>query len=165
MNTFVDWYQEFLPWRFDSWEGGVVSILLALFVAFIIFIVFLGIVSGIAWLCTRYSYSRDLKVIAKVVDLSYSPRRTRTGYGPVIGGKGGVAVTTSTDAEEHNVVLRSSIFPKIVINDEELFNAVEQGQEVEFCYRERHARYFWEDESDSRFEAIVPLRVAGVRVQ
>jgi hypothetical protein len=65
----------------------------------------------------------------KVVALSYAASYTTTGVGPAIGGKGGIAVTTNYNPSQSIVVLRNQE-ETLKFNDEELFNSVEQNDEI-----------------------------------
>ena len=74
----------------------------------------------------------------KVVTLSYKGEETSTGIGPAIGGNGGVAITTSTSAEEYNVIVDCPTHGRRIIESKRLFQTANPGDVVKVQYEE-----FW----------------------
>lgn len=72
----------------------------------------------------------------KVVTLSYSPSKTSTGFGPALGGKGGVVITTSTTPEEYDVIVDCPKHGRVVIASRKLFNQATPGGSLEVRYND-----------------------------
>lgn len=97
-----------------------------------------------------------------VVSLSYTPSRTSTGVGPVIGGNGGVTVLTSTTSESNVVVLRGD-HETLRIDDRQLFDAVTPGEKVAVKYFDVWRRWvftqktFWHEVAPCMVNDVVIL--------
>lgn len=72
----------------------------------------------------------------EVVQISYTASKTSTGIGPIVGGEGGIAVTTSTTPDEYDVILDCPVHGRVIVASQRLFNRVKSGQLVELEYRD-----------------------------
>ena len=114
----------------------------------IIFIVLILLAIVIEIVTRDKKYSEIIKVKGKVVDLSYSSEKSSNNISPVmVGGNIGFSYNSSHYDAEYNVIIKSKQLGKVIIDNEELYDHVDEGKEVIIAYKEEFFKRSWQDES------------------
>lgn len=134
----MDWVQWFFYATF-----GLIGLLIVLWIC-----------QGITWILTPYG--PEFQVSGRVKVLSYTPSETVTGVGP--GTMGGMAVTVGTTSTHWTVVLALDHDRKQwIVEDEDLFTGVEQGDHVLLTVR---SKTVW---GEDKWDLVKWLKVGNTR--
>lgn len=114
----------------------------------------------VLWLLfNRSFYSEEKTTKAKVVKTSFVPEHGGTHVVPVFGSGGfQTALTDDHEDEQDIVVLRSKEIGRIELDNAELLETVEKGDEVDLTYQEKYTYWTW-NPSEKSFSDYVTLRV------
>jgi hypothetical protein len=90
----------------------------------------------------------------KVIDLSFRAHQSHTNVNPAfVNGGVGFTVNTTEDEEENVVVLRGKNFKKIIVDDENFFDSVEEGDTVTVRYTKEFT-YHEDKPNDLQFQGV-----------
>lgn len=111
-------------WGWPEWIFAGLFVLVGLIVICIV-------LYGIFWIFTPYK--APFKIKAKVKHLSFSPSKSFVGVGP--SSNGGAVTTVGFTSESYNIIFKLEDGDTWTIDNEELFNDVEVGDNLVLTVR------------------------------